>query len=104
MDNVERNGQTDREDKIRKQVHRQAEFYRHLIIYVVVISALWTINAVMRYPNWQGGNIYKWWAFWPTFGWGIGIVSHGFSAFWKGLFSYDWEERKVQEILKKHDR
>lgn len=96
-------GMSERERTIRRRVHRIAEFYRHAFVYVLVISALWAINASMY---WQDGGLptrwYAWWAIWPTFGWGIGLLTHGLSVlpFWN-FFSQDWEDKKVKEYMER---
>ncbi|KXO13792.1 hypothetical protein AKG98_2365 [Moritella sp. JT01] len=40
------------------------------------------------------------WAWWPAIGWGIGIVSHGLSAFEiLNFFGADWEKKQVEKRL-----
>jgi hypothetical protein len=94
-----------RELVIRRRVERQAEFIRHLLIYLVVCATLWAINL------WQIRDIGfmrtdKWWAFIVTAAWGIGILTHGLSVAMSRLpkipfLSIDWEEKKVRELLKR---
>jgi len=93
-------GMSKRELAIRRRVHRLAEFYQHLSIYVLVIGALWALNL---WQVWDGSLSKKWyayWAVWPAFGWGIGVLCHGLAVLpvWR-FFSEDWEDRKVQELL-----
>ncbi|MBK9608816.1 MAG: 2TM domain-containing protein [Betaproteobacteria bacterium] len=40
-------GTPDREIAIRRRVHRIAEFYRHLLVYVIVISLVWILNVIV---------------------------------------------------------
>lgn len=49
-------------------------FYIHFLIYAAVIVLLVAINAF------SGGTM---WAHWPALGWGIGILAHGYGAFFK---------------------
>ena len=98
-------GITERELTIRRRVHRLAEFYRHVFVYTIVIGGLWCINL---WGFWDGGlprNWYFYWAVWPTFGWGIGLVTHGLSVLpvWS-FFSQDWEDRKVKEMLARDEQ
>lgn len=45
----------------------------------------------------QGGG---WWFYWATFGWGIGLLTHGLSVFaLPGMFGKNWEERKIREYM-----
>lgn len=91
-----------RETAIRLRVHAQAEFYRHLMIYVGVITMLWVINLLMAGLPSASSSIWRYWAIWPTLGWGIGIAVHGVTALTSfGFLSRDWEERKVRELMGK---
>ena len=41
-----------------------------------------------------------WWFLFVAFFWGIGLLAHALSIFSRrGLFSKDWEERKVREYM-----
>ena len=96
-------GISEREIAIRRRVHRLAEFYRHVGLYVVMIGAMWAFNA---WTEMAAGALpkhwYSWWAIWPTFGWGIGLISHGLSVapFWS-FFSQDWEDKKVKQLMER---
>ncbi|TAG79427.1 MAG: hypothetical protein EAZ21_10505 [Betaproteobacteria bacterium] len=93
-----------RELVIRRRVERQAEFFRHLLFYLVVCTLLWAINL------WQIRDIgfmrtERWWAFIVTAAWGIGVFTHGLSVAMSRLpkvpfLSLDWEEKKVRELMK----
>ena len=45
----------------------------HLIIYVIING--WLIGM------WFTGDQDSFWPFWVLFGWGIGVVAHGFNVF-----------------------
>lgn len=96
-----------REVVIKRRVFLRAKFFRHLAMYLVVFTALWAVNLWML----REGSFLrpeKWWAFWPTFGWGFGVLTHGISV---ALSSYttlpyvsvDWEERRVHADLAAFD-
>lgn len=55
-----------------RRVKEKNDFWIHLSAYLLVNIALW-IYAFM-----EG---HSFWPIWVTFGWGIGIVSHGLSIF-----------------------
>ena len=40
-----------REQAIRRRVHRLAEFYQHLVTFIVVISLVWIGNAFLVYGS-----------------------------------------------------
>lgn len=76
--------------KAKKRVEAIRGFYGSLISYCVVIPFLIFINL-------QFSSKFQWFWF-PTLGWGMGLIMHGF-----GIFGYGsrWEERKMREILNK---
>jgi len=80
------------ENHIIEQVKEIKGFYSHAITYVLVIFGLFIFNF-LRSPH----HI---WAWWPAFGWGIGLASHGLSAFEVvNLFGADWERRQIEKRL-----
>jgi hypothetical protein len=86
----------DKYEAARKQVAEEKKFYSHLMIYCIVIGSLWLLNAATS-PG-------HWWAFWPTFGWGIGLFFHGFGLFGKNaIFGKKWEERRMKQLLNKEE-
>ncbi|MGF1684691.1 2TM domain-containing protein [Photobacterium makurazakiensis] len=80
------------EKKVIEQVREIKGFYSHLITYGLVITMLFVINF-MTDPSYI-------WAWWPAMGWGIGIVSHGLSAFEVfNFFGAEWEKRQIEKRL-----
>ncbi|MGF1736331.1 2TM domain-containing protein [Photobacterium satsumensis] len=83
---------TSEERKVIEQVREIKGFYSHLITYVLVIAMLFVINFLTD-PSYI-------WAWWPAMGWGIGIVSHGLSAFEVfSFFGAEWEKRQIEKRL-----
>ena len=64
-----------------------AGLYRHLAIYVVVITFLILIDWI------AGGT---WWFYWVAVGWGVALVMHSIS-----ILSTGWEDRKLKEALER---
>ena len=95
-------GMSEREMAIRRRVHRLAEFYRHVVVYVIVNTCLWGLNFWMLSGSLAQTKWYSYWAIWPTFGWGIGLISHGLSVlpFWS-FFSQEWEDKKVKALMER---
>jgi hypothetical protein len=95
-------GTPEREIAIRRRVHRLAEFYQHLMVFLAINAMLWMLNAYAIYSSPQPGKHYVWWAFWVTFGWGIGVISHALTVlpFWT-FFTKEWEDRKIREIIER---
>jgi len=79
-------------EKASKRVDELKGFYGNLISYCFFIPFLFFINY-MTSPNY-------WWAFWPMFGWGIGVVAHGISVFGIGK---DWEERQIRKYMEQEE-
>ena len=94
----------DREDEVRarEQARRHVRglraFYIHATVYAAVMAMLLFINITTG-DIWQG----NFWAKWPAMPWGILLLIHGFFAT-RGadLFGRDWEDRKVEEIMRRN--
>jgi 2TM domain/Histidine kinase len=75
-----------------RQMRSMRGFYKHLMIYVLVITGLGIVNLTIS-PQ-------RLWFVFPAAGWGLGLVIHGASvwggAFWLGR---EWEEKKIQQLL-----
>ncbi|MEZ8080476.1 XRE family transcriptional regulator [Enterovibrio norvegicus] len=83
---------TEEETRVINQVREIKGFYSHLMTYALVITGLFILNY-MTSPEYI-------WAWWPAMGWGIGIVSHGLSAFEVlNFFGADWERKQVEKRL-----
>lgn len=79
----------------KKAVGVKYSFYIHLTVYVLVNIFF----HVMNFINWKdSGEVY--WAFWPAFGWGIGLFFHGAAAF-KILGFTKWKEEQIRKELEK---
>ena len=79
-------------EKAAKRVEELKGFYGNLISYCIFIPFLFFIN-------WKTSPGY-YWAFWPMFGWGIGVISHGIKTFGIGT---DWEERQIKKYMEKEE-
>lgn len=85
---------TSDEKEALEQVRSIKAFYSNLTSYVSVVVLLFAIN-LMTDPSYI-------WAWWPALGWGIGIVSHGLSAFEIfNFFGANWEKKQVEKRLGK---
>jgi hypothetical protein len=82
--------------RARKRVEELKDFYGHLIAYIAVNMSLAVVNFFTT-PGF-------WWFLFITFFWGIGLVAHGLSVFLeRGIFSKEWEERKIKEYMEKEE-
>ena len=55
-------GMSERELTIRRRVHRLADFYRHLFVYLLVNAGFWAFNAWVIYNTAGKANGWMWWA------------------------------------------
>ena len=70
-------------------------FYNHVIIYVLVISAIASLNYMTTSIPF---------VIFPALGWGIGLTAHGLRAFgYTPFLGTDWEERKIKEFMERDD-
>lgn len=79
----------------RKRVGEKKKFYQHLTTYLTM-SVFFILINLFTSPG-------RWWFIFPVLGWGIGIVSQYFKVFGPPGFQTDgdWEERAMQEELRK---
>ena len=80
-----------------KQLHelarRRVEFRTHLIVYLIINAALWTI--------WYFTGSHYPWPVWPMVGWGIGLLFHYLFEYRKSsLFSEEEEFEKLKKEMK----
>ena len=79
--------------RAKKRVEELKGFYGNLISYCCVIPFLIFINLTF-YPKFQ-------WFWFSAAGWGFGVTMHAFKVFG---YSSNWEEKKIQEILRKEEQ
>ena len=80
--------------RAKNRVEEVKGFYSHLITYIIVNVFLAIINFFTT-PGF-------WWFLFISFFWGIGLVAHGSSVFLKkGIFSKEWEDKKIKEYMEK---
>ncbi|UJH69236.1 2TM domain-containing protein [Allomuricauda sp. SCSIO 65647] len=81
--------------KAKEKVEAIKGFYSNLIAYCFVIPFLWWLN--FRTTDFL-------WAFFPTIGWGFGVIAHGMEAYgYNPLWGKRWEERKIRELMEKDE-
>ncbi len=81
--------------KAKEKVKGIKDFYSNLTAYCIVIPFLWWLN--FKTTDFL-------WAFFPTLGWGFGVIAHGMEAYgYNPLWGKRWEERKIQELMDKDD-
>ncbi len=78
--------------KAQKRVEDIKGFYGHLTSFIVVNLGLMILNLITSPQHL--------WFFYPTMGWGIGVVIHGMSVFnYLPFLGNNWEERKIKEFM-----
>jgi len=84
----------DRYKAAKSRVAQLRGFYVHLTAFIVVNAFLIVLNLLTS-PQ-------SLWFYWVLLGWGIGLVAHALQVYGSfTIFGRDWEERKVQEYLKR---
>lgn len=76
-------------------VDRKIGFFIHLAVYLVVNAGLIVLN-VLQTPG-------KAWAFWPLFGWGIGLLFHGLAVFLNAPGAA-WKQRMIENEMNKQKK
>ena len=84
----------DRYKAAKSRVAQLRGFYVHLTTFIVVNAFLVTLNLLTS-PD-------SLWFYWVLLGWGIGLVAHALQVYGSfTIFGRDWEERKIEEYLKR---
>ena len=82
--------------RAQKHVKNVRDFWYHLMVFVFVIAMLVVID---RFSGPNDRFLGLDWAFWPFFGWGLGVVGHAISVFFD-----DYMVRKRYDEEKWRDR
>ncbi len=100
---MEKFEQQKRYERAQKRVKDEKGFYSHLTVYIIINIFLLFINTDFinqGFSQWTQWHIY----FTPFF-WGIGLFFHWIKVFNPNIvFSKQWEERKIKEIMDQDDR
>jgi len=72
--------------KAEARVKEREGFRVHLLVYALVNAFLWAIWFS------SGADLQGAWPIYPLFGWGIGLVAHWYSVYWRN------EQRREAEI------
>jgi hypothetical protein len=87
-------------EEARRQARGLRAFYMHALVYLAVMAMLVAIN-ISSGDAWRG----NWWVQWPAMTWGMLLVLHGIFANGAiSIFGRDWEDRKVEELMRQRKR
>lgn len=73
MPDLQQPSHPDRYSAAQQRARVKLDFYRHLVTYVIVITALAILNFVLT-PDYL-------WFLWPAVGWGVGLIAHATNVF-----------------------
>lgn len=76
----------------KRHVERKIGFFIHLAVFVAVNAGLAAINLAYH-PR-------VFWAVWPLFGWGIGLLFHALAVFLAAPRT-SWKQRMIERELKR---
>ncbi|HEV7717619.1 MAG TPA: 2TM domain-containing protein [Arsenicitalea sp.] len=91
-------------DETRAEVHRQVRAIRNFYVHAVVYAAAMVLLVVINFASGDAlhGN---WWVQWVAMPWGVLLLLHGIFALRNNaMFGPEWEERKVEELLKEREQ
>ncbi len=84
-------------EKATKRVNQIKGYYKHLITYILVNSALILIKYYHLEPQ---ETFLEFSTFSTAFFWGIGLFFHTLNVFTKNIFlGPDWEEKKINQYM-----
>lgn len=81
--------------RAKEHVEELKGFFSHLMIYGVFVIVFSALNYyTTSFP----------WAIFPIVGWGLGVLGHAAGVYrWNPFLGKDWEQRKIEELVKKDD-
>jgi hypothetical protein len=86
-------------ERVEKRIKERNDFYIHLVVYIVAVAMMWAFWAFI------GGDGGFAWPLIAMVGWGIGIVAHGLTIFFKSPERVAARERMIQrEIERERER
>lgn len=84
-------------EKAKKRVLRLKQFYEHLIMFIILSTALAGLNFYQN--SWENP-----WFLWGVICWLIAVLFHALFAFDRNpVFGRKWEEKKISEFMKKKE-
>ena len=84
-------------ERAAEKVDAKLRFYRNLTAYVIVNGFLAIINAIFT-PE-------LWWAIFPAFFWGIGVLKDFLKAFvFADIYTEDYRQIKIEQEMEKMTR
>ena len=87
-----------------QKVKRIKGFYTHLRVYIIVniLIIVSSVNGSFFSTGIQQSGLLDWQTYSTAFFWGIGLLAHALSVFGRDVFfSADWEQRKIEQYMKK---
>lgn len=86
----------------KKKVDEIKSFYIHLLVYLVINIGI-IVFGNREEGLWEA--LKDPWTYFTALSWGIGLLAHWAGVFGPNIFfGKKWEERKVQELMKKDSK
>ncbi|WP_179345668.1 2TM domain-containing protein [Winogradskyella ursingii] len=89
--------------RAKNKVEKLKRFYSHLTVYLIANTLVSTFKIIRNIKNGETFNeaFFDFGTFFVWTVWGLAIAIHAFSVFIMPLLvGEDWEERKIEEIMK----
>lgn len=81
------------ENQIQEKAQQIVGFKQHVLTYTVIVPLFFILDL------WDNGRVD--WAFFPTLGWGIGLLAHCMNTYGFGMLSVD---REAERLRKKYSK
>lgn len=101
---IDNNNEEKRYLKAKKRIEELKQFYKHLVVYIVVNTFISSRKIIRNLDNGETLNeaFFDSSTFIVWFFWGIAIVLQAFKVFGFDLFmGKNWEEQKIKELMNK---
>lgn len=91
----------------RRRVENLKKFYTHLTIYLVINSVITGLKVHNNLNNWENltDDLFSFNTLSTWVVWGLILLIHAFSVFiLPKLLGYDWEERKIEQLMREESK
>ncbi|ARV10721.1 hypothetical protein BTO05_04475 [Winogradskyella sp. PC-19] len=88
--------------RAKNRVEKLRKFYSHLTVYLVINSIITGFKVYNNLDSWDAftADLFSFSTLSSWIIWGLILLVHAFTVFiLPSLLGYDWEERKIQQIM-----
>lgn len=92
--------------RAKNRVEKLRKFYSHLTVYLVINSIITGFKVYNNLDSWDAftADLFSFSTLSSWIIWGLILLVHAFTVFiLPSMLGYDWEERKIQQIMEEEN-